>query len=147
MTMPSVHTPASALDIATPAESGDARQDELKAASALQSLASNLVGPDETLHCVGVSQMCMKVGRITVPPTVAFATQGLCIAKDSEQWREVQRIRKSGGMLKFLSGGWKDVPESERWWNDAYAPLEATRLRNLAACDAIKTAMEQAQSF
>jgi hypothetical protein len=29
-----------------------------------------------TVHCVGVSVMCFKIGRITIPPAIAMACEG-----------------------------------------------------------------------
>lgn len=136
--VPSLHTPV--FDITTPASTG------VGTPAALPEFSPKLTkSADEVIHCVAVSQICFKMGRITVPPSLVFATQGHCLTP--EQWGKVQDMEKRGEMQKFLSGGWRDVPESERWWNDVYTPLEPARRHNIAACDKLKTAMESAKSF
>jgi hypothetical protein len=99
----------------------------------------------------------MKIGRVTVPPAVAFACEGFSKPSPNPSikysatyppphWESVQDIWRSGGakaMREFLSGGWKKVPESERWWDDALGgPVETKRLVNLKMVQGVRGGME-----
>lgn len=93
--------------------------------------------PDGSLlHCIAVSQMCFKQGRISVPPAVALASEGFsnppsCLESNGSHelparytpsnppphWAKVREIRvpPSGSMehfKEFLKNGWKEVPDS-----------------------------------
>jgi hypothetical protein len=47
---------------------------------------------------------------------------------------------------KFLKGGWRDVPEDERWWEDALdGPIEEQRKANLEILDPVRKGMEGAR--
>jgi hypothetical protein len=47
-----------------------------------------------------------------------------------------------------MRGGWKDVPEGERWWVDALGgEVEEKRVRNLAAVKGVKEGMVAARSI
>jgi hypothetical protein len=53
-----------------------------------------------------------------------------------------------GGSLKtlqtFFKNGWRDVPENERWWEDALGgAVEERRKANLDALTAIRTGTER----
>lgn len=40
-----------------------------------------------------------------------------------ERFEEIQTWRLNDGgarIKKFYSGGWRDVPEGERWWEEAF---------------------------
>lgn len=88
-----------------------------------------------TLHCVAISQLCFKHGRITVPPGFVLAASGFSAPPSksdsvpayshsnppphflhAEQLISPRGTRKYGDLLR---GGWKDIPEAERWWVDA----------------------------
>lgn len=54
----------------------------------MDKIASKLLAREEpdgaTLHTITISQMCFKMGRITVPPAVVFAANGLSVPLESE---------------------------------------------------------------
>jgi hypothetical protein len=114
-----------------------------KAADAMRAIAAAQLKITEevdgaTLHCIVISQLCFKLGRITVPPGLVLAISGFCAppppspSGDSAQaysrsnppphYTHVQSFFSSPTSRKnthFLRGGWKDVPEAERWWVEA----------------------------
>ncbi|KAH8829514.1 hypothetical protein DL96DRAFT_1598416 [Flagelloscypha sp. PMI_526] len=112
-----------------------------------------------TLHTVAISRMVFKIGRITVPPSLVYALNGFTAnASDKHysssnpppHWQNVLNYghtRHGGSPRKlrdFLKGGWREVPESERWWEQAFAgPAEEQRLANLALLDSMKTGMDR----
>ena len=132
-----------------------------------------IVEPDGALlHCVAVSQLCFKWGRLTVPPAVVLASDGFtkpyCEAEGEgindpikgaysrthppPNWLNSQSLRvpPQGSMddfRAFLGGGWRDVPDGERWWEDALnGSIEARRQANLEILDTLRQALEQARS-
>ncbi|KAF7362518.1 hypothetical protein MVEN_00599600 [Mycena venus] len=123
-----------------------------------QRFRPDAVEPDGAIvHCIAISDMVMKIGRVTVPPALAFACEGFSkpspdpsapysATKPPPHWKHVQAIWKSGGakaMRDFLSGGWKSVPEKEKWWDDALSgPVESKRLDNLKMVRGIRAGME-----
>ncbi|KAF5390874.1 hypothetical protein D9757_004442 [Collybiopsis confluens] len=150
--------------------------------------AVNYEEPDgATLHTITVSQMCFKMGRITVPPALVFAINGLCGpppstsfktsgdgddddggGEEKEEEEEVKSYSRAtppphwdnvceivsgvhGGSIKklraFLRGGWKDVPEGERWWEQAMGgPVDERRRLNLEKLELLKRGMEGARN-
>ncbi|KIJ46622.1 hypothetical protein M422DRAFT_29158 [Sphaerobolus stellatus SS14] len=77
--------------------------------------------PGAVLHCTAVARCCFKIGRITIPPTLAMASNGLGMTP--EGFAKVQELRfKDNGksIRKLYSGGWRDVPLEERWWDKAF---------------------------
>ncbi|KAF7978178.1 hypothetical protein HWV62_1376 [Athelia sp. TMB] len=137
----SLRTPADGLQTpATPANPVIAQahaSDMGDATAAMNAIAAAQLGAAEpdgaTLNCVVVAQMCFKHGRITVPPGLVLATAGFSApapegaaayshanppphfahAKEYISWAS------SGKFVKLMRGGWRDVPEGERWWVDA----------------------------
>jgi hypothetical protein len=126
-----------------------------------------------TLHCVHISQICFKIGRVTVPPTIVLASNGFSSppspppppassgtkiqankvvpyshANPPPHWARVKALRcKPEGSMKayveFLKGGWRDVPEGERWWEEALAgPVEERRRAQMRALDWMRNGME-----
>ncbi|KAF8501280.1 hypothetical protein BU17DRAFT_102269 [Hysterangium stoloniferum] len=85
------------------------------------------------LHCTAISRLCSKIGRITIPPSVILGTAGFGISQ--ERFDEIQswRFTNKGKCIKnFYAGGWKEVPEHERWWEDALGgDIEARRVQGL----------------
>lgn len=113
----------------------------------------------EILHCVSISQLCLKVGRRTVPPALALAGSGCGISK--EGWEDLHKLRaprkrssksnenvgQSLSMRELLNGKWSEVPESERWWDTALAPYEAERLRRLDMVIGVREGIENAKDI
>ncbi|KAJ7617246.1 hypothetical protein FB45DRAFT_933726 [Roridomyces roridus] len=98
------------------------------------SQASKTPEPDGALlYTVAVSQLCYKHGRITVPPALVIAAHGMTTSPTSPPsappyWSKIRPlVLCADGMpqlKKFYRGGWRDVPEGERWWEDAMRGLE-----------------------
>jgi hypothetical protein len=118
------------------------------------------------LHCVAVSLVCFKYGRITIPPAVVLGTEGYTKppcpdsgmsayshANPPPNWVKSQAIRvaPTGNMANFqafLKSGWRDVPESERWWEEALGgPVEEKRQANLEILESLKFGLERARSI
>ncbi|KAF7377374.1 Peptidase A1 domain-containing protein [Mycena sanguinolenta] len=121
---------------------------------ALLQCASKTTEPDGAmLYCVAVSQLCCKHGRITIPPALVLAANGFyalpkSISKSASattsnhracrdtaslpHWPTVRTLAASmPALAKLYLGGWRDVPEGERWWEDALAACEPERLARL----------------
>ncbi|KAF8183212.1 hypothetical protein K438DRAFT_1599940 [Mycena galopus ATCC 62051] len=123
---------------------------------ALLERAVRTTEPDGALlYTVSVSQLCYKQGRITIPPAIVLAANGFYAAPESAfttststtstsstdkkkipvhppHWPAVRTVTQSMRVLaKFYAGGWRDVPEGERWWEDAFAACEDERKRRL----------------
>jgi len=48
--------------------------------------------------------------------------------------------------VKFQSGGWRDVPEGERWWEDALGgEVKVQRVQNLKLLGNLRHGMEGAR--
>ena len=73
---------------------------------------------DVTLHAVAVSQYCSKLGRITVPPRVAFIASGF---GEPARWERLMTIRRQPGgakeIRKLMQGGWKDRETWGDFWD------------------------------
>jgi hypothetical protein len=157
-------TPATPGD-ATEADSGLQAENTAKAMEALATAQSNMPEPDGAiLHCVAVSYICFKHGRITVPPGIILPFEGFSKPPSTASaapfssvnppphWKKAQalRVAPSGSMpafAKFLKGGWRDVPEDERWWEHVLdGPIEEQRKANLKVLDSIRKGMEGARS-
>ncbi|CAE6484339.1 unnamed protein product [Rhizoctonia solani] len=84
------------------------------------------------LHCVAVSAICFKYGRITVPPNVVLATSGYSFTEpgDKSNWLNAKRLRERGreAMAEFFRGGWKT--EDNKFWETG-PKVEAERVRRL----------------
>ncbi|KAF7333584.1 Peptidase A1 domain-containing protein [Mycena sanguinolenta] len=122
---------------------------------ALLQCASKTTEPDGAmLYCVAVSKLCCKHGRITIPPALVLAANGFYALPESisksasattlsnhragrdiaslPHWPTVRTLAVSmPALAKFYMGGWRDVPEGERWWEDALAACEQERLKRL----------------
>ncbi|KAF9257156.1 hypothetical protein L218DRAFT_965568 [Marasmius fiardii PR-910] len=112
-----------------------------------------------TLHTVSISQMCYKVGRITVPPAVVFASNGMSgpaseshlerysHANPPPHWKFV-RERSVKEMNEFLKGGWKSLSPEERWWEQAMGGVvEEKRKERLEVLGLLRKAMEGARDM
>ncbi|GBE87299.1 hypothetical protein SCP_1005470 [Sparassis crispa] len=93
-----------------------------------------------TVHCVAVSAMCFKLGRLTVPPAVVLACDGFGTAPQIPRGVKVLR--------EVFKGGWRDAgaaypgedveavraAEGERWWETALGgDIERRRVQGYAA--------------
>ncbi|KAF4623032.1 hypothetical protein D9613_002370 [Agrocybe pediades] len=129
----------------------------------LKAVAANLAGeePDgAVLHTIVVSQICYKIGRITVPPALMLAVNGFTgtpncsLASPHPEWATAKKVmsKPRGGNPKklkaLLTGGWRDVPENERWWETALGPeLEAQNLKNLEQIEHLRKGLELARGL
>ncbi|EKM52920.1 uncharacterized protein PHACADRAFT_261613 [Phanerochaete carnosa HHB-10118-sp] len=161
---PQLHTPATPSGTSTPALTDGAAP-----SNPAERIAQLL--PEEpdgaTLHCISVCELCFKIGRITVPPAVALALEGFSappppesgITKYSHEHPPPNFIKSQQlqapdvphghlrALQKFLKGGWRDVPEGERWWEDALSgEIETRRARNLEAVKGVRLSMEGAMT-
>jgi len=111
-----------------------------------------------TLNCVAISETCFKIGRITVPPSIALAMNGLSQPSTGApyshenpppHWHKVKELTNDPKTIRaFLSGGWRDVPPAERWWEHALTgPIEQTRKTNLELIDGLRRSMEGAKAL
>jgi len=120
-----------------------------------------------TLHCIAISELCFKIGRITVPPALVLACEGFSVPPSptsltgSEDvkpyshenppphWEFVRNIRSDHslkGMQELFKGGWKDIPEEERWWDKAMGGVvEEKRRVNLELLEGVQKGMEGAR--
>ncbi|TFK45234.1 hypothetical protein OE88DRAFT_1729805 [Heliocybe sulcata] len=166
---PSIHTPATPLTnsiSATPANPIEPQPDSSSATvdgTVKQLRASGLLKEEEedgaTLHCVSVSQLCFKHGRITVPPALVFAINGFAAdgmgrhsrANPPPYWAKVEElVRLSQGkrLARFLRGGWRDVPDGERWWEEAVGgDVERRRRERLEVLNHIRLGMDGAREL
>ncbi|CAE6441354.1 unnamed protein product [Rhizoctonia solani] len=144
--IPSISTPATPLvtETSTPAELAEIQSQDATAlnSSRIDKELSAAATPKHTLqthdvdgallHCVAVSAICFKHGRITVPPNVVLATSGYSLTKlnDKSNWLSATRLRERGrkAMAEFFRGGWKT--EKNKFW-EAGPRVEAERLRKL----------------
>ncbi|EUC58427.1 thioesterase family protein [Rhizoctonia solani AG-3 Rhs1AP] len=144
--IPSISTPATPLvtETPTPAEFVDicsrdevalntSRVDnELILTTALKPTLQTHDADGALLHCVAVSAVCFKHGRITVPPKVVLATSGYSLTEtgDKSNWLNAKRLRERGrvAMSEFFCGGWKT--EENKFW-EISPNLEAERVRRL----------------
>ncbi|KAI0049056.1 hypothetical protein FA95DRAFT_1588454 [Auriscalpium vulgare] len=154
---PSLHTPASGT--ATPLPSNEPPADALKA------FAEQLRGthePDGALvNCISINELVFKHGRITVPPALVFAADGFTSPAPKgvaaygpenppPHWAKVRDLLKAGGlsaMRTFYRGGWRDVPEGERWWEQALEGLEQRRVTNLKLIKGVREATDGAREL
>ncbi|KAJ7205858.1 hypothetical protein B0H12DRAFT_1160069 [Mycena haematopus] len=140
--IPSLKTPATPLGATTPLVNGNGNgssngSDPGAVSKALLEQAARTTEPDGALlYTVSVSQLCYKQGRITIPPAVVLASNGFYAAPSTSasaststdgarapppHWPAVRAVTRSmPALAKFYAGGWRDVPEGGRWWEDAF---------------------------
>jgi hypothetical protein len=130
---------------------------------ALKAVTAGLTGEEldgATLYTIVISQVCFKIGRITVPPGIVFAVNGFTgvsghsLANPHPEWSEAERTMSGhlGGspkkLKKFLAGGWKDIPESERWWDKSLGErIEAQRVKNISMITGLREGLEKAREL
>ncbi|KAK2463909.1 hypothetical protein APHAL10511_004081 [Amanita phalloides] len=104
------------------------------------------------------------MGRITVPPAVVMAANGLtdngpgtasAYSRENPPPSFIQAktlmSKPCGGSTKqlreFLKGGWRHVPAEQRWWEDALGGcVEVTRKARLDAMEELRRGLEGARS-
>ncbi|KIJ93146.1 hypothetical protein K443DRAFT_684765 [Laccaria amethystina LaAM-08-1] len=136
---------------------------------ALKAVSAGLVSSEEpdgaTVHTIVVSQLCFKVGRITVPPAIVLASNGFSVPPEEgltpyslsnppPHWEKVKKLASKpvGGSMRqlrnFMKGEWKDVPEEERWWKEALGgAVEVQRRANLTAIEGLRRGMDGVRSI
>ncbi|KZS90482.1 hypothetical protein SISNIDRAFT_415311 [Sistotremastrum niveocremeum HHB9708] len=142
-----IQTPANGLD--TPAVFTPPVISSSTSAPGTSWASSSTLPEGAVLNCVSVSQLCCKHGRSTVPPSLVIAGSGFLMAPDSDEWAMIQGMRKTGEMKKLVKGGWREVPEEDRWW-DSY--LKGTGIidrveRNLKEFDSMRNGVEAITSL
>ena len=111
-----------------------------------------------TLNCVAISETCFKIGRITVPPSIALVMNGITQPSIGTPyshenlppyWHKVAELMSDPkAMRAFLTGGWREVPHAERWWEHALTgSIEQTRKSNLELLDGLRRSMEGAKAL
>ncbi|TFK37231.1 hypothetical protein BDQ12DRAFT_667169 [Crucibulum laeve] len=165
---PSLRTPAS-NDVSSAPTPLPHSTTSAETSTDLKTVAANLASKEEpdgaVLHTVCVSLVCFKMGRITVPPTLALAINGFSVPPSSDgevaaysrtnpppHWAKAKAVwsKPQGGSTKalaaLLKGGWRDVSESERWWDQALSgSLDEKRKENMAGLEALRKGMDAAR--
>lgn len=99
-----------------------------------------------TLHCISVNVTVFKYGRITVPPALVFASEGLAATYAqgvAARARAVELGEK--GMRELYCGAWRAVPKGpERWWDVAMDGLEDRVERRVARVIGVRAGLEGA---
>lgn len=172
----SVRQPADEVsNTGTPLSDMEASRDDTS--DALKAVAVGLLPSEEpdgaTLHTISVSQVCFKIGRITVPPALVLACNGFSApplataangfasaslgtyspANPPPHWVRAKAVMSKpvGGSTKALQalfkGGWRDVPEGERWWDQALGGVEEQRKANLELLEGLRKGMDGARGL
>lgn len=153
---PILHIPA--IGTNTPPSSGQSMLSQA-AMERITAARSRSEEPDgATINCVAISETCFKIGRITVPPSIAFAMNGISLPSTGAPyshenpppyWDKVKELTSDPKATRaFLSGGWRDVPPAERWWEHALTgQIEQTRRANLEFLDGLRRSMEGAKAL
>lgn len=99
-----------------------------------------------TLHCVSVNVVVFKHGRITVPPALALAGEGLgATPAQGTEARTRSLAFGLDGMRELYLGGWRAVPEGdERWWDVAMNGLEGRIEKRVGKVRGVREGLEGA---
>ncbi|KAI0051605.1 hypothetical protein FA95DRAFT_1485149 [Auriscalpium vulgare] len=129
--------------LSTPAEQGSAPAP----AAVLAALENENTPPGAVLHTIGIAQIVLKQGRLTVPPGVALALEGFSSEPGAPHMTHVREmLGKKGGlreMKKWAVGGWKDAGDGERWWEEALkGDVEEKRKKNIDVLGVLRKGME-----
>ncbi len=118
-------------------------------ASPAAAVAAAAIAPEPdgaTLHCVSVNVVVFKHGRITVPPALVLAGEGL--GATPEQGMEARKRALAlglNGMRELYVGGWRAVPEGdERWWDVAMKGLEGRVEKRVRKVHGVREGLEGA---
>ena len=120
-----------------------------------------------TLHCIAISECCYKINRITIPPALVMAAEGFSAppqissskaggikfepythTNPPPHWSSVRALKPTNDLRKlqaFFKGGWREVPEGQRWWEQAFAGIEEKRKLNLELIKGVHDGMEAAK--
>jgi hypothetical protein len=112
-------------------------------------IAAAAIAPESdgaTLHCVSVNVVVFKHGRITVPPALALAGEGLgATPVQGMQARTHALAHGLNGMRELYLGGWRGVPEGdERWWDVAMKGLEGRIEKRVGKVRGVREGLEGA---
>ncbi|KAF9012867.1 hypothetical protein BDZ89DRAFT_995540 [Hymenopellis radicata] len=119
----------------------------------LNALAAKLAQEDEPdgalVHCISVSQLCFKIGRVTVPPALILALNGFT-AKDGYDRKNPPKaylkLREMGkGVKGFLTGGWR--AEEEKWWEEELGGPGGEVKERLRDMEGIRLGMESLKAY
>lgn len=105
------------------------------------------------VHCVSISQVCFKIGRITVPPALVLTLSGCSDGNYTRPnlppgYLAAQKAVAEGQAKDLLKGGWKCVPKSERWWEGSFGEdIEKTRAERLSVMEDIRLGMQRANAY
>jgi hypothetical protein len=120
------------------------------AATAAAAAAAAAVAPEPdgaTLHCVSVNVVVFKHGRITVPPALVLAGEGLgATPAQGTEARARALALGLNGMRELYVGGWRTVPEGgdERWWDVAIKGLDGRVERRVRKVKGVREGLEGA---
>ncbi|KAJ4479345.1 hypothetical protein J3R30DRAFT_3702596 [Lentinula aciculospora] len=129
-----------------------------------------------TLHTVAVARCCYKLGRITVPPSVLMATNGVCVYPDQVTMTDLDpEFSKSldvhsgysvdrpphtwtshardlalnpKKLREFYKGAWRQ--DSTRWWDSAMGvggPMDKRLKERLEICRNLFEGMDGIRQF
>ena len=118
-------------------------------ATAAAAVAAAAIAPEPdgaALHCVSVNVVVFKHGRITVPPTLALAGEGLgATPAQGMEARKRSLALGLNGMRELYIRGWRDVPEGgERWWDVAMDGLEGRIEKRVGKVRGVREGLEGA---
>lgn len=105
------------------------------------------------VHCVSISQVCFKIGRITVPPALVLALSGCSAGNYTRSnpppgYLAAQKAVAEEEAKDLLKGGWKCVPKSERWWEASFGEdIEKIRAARLLVMEDIRLRMQRANGY
>ncbi|WWC73120.1 uncharacterized protein I206_107086 [Kwoniella pini CBS 10737] len=69
--------------------------------------------------CVGISEMCIKMGRMTVPVRIGLWASMLHPSKDQQDRARAIIMSKDNG-ISFLKGKWRNEPNADTLGSDIY---------------------------
>ncbi|KAI0267896.1 hypothetical protein BGY98DRAFT_1101856 [Russula aff. rugulosa BPL654] len=158
--IPMIHTPSTPLTNLSPSpsstnlqamgfRSGAASITTTGRSASPATIAAAAIAPEPdgaTLHCVSVNVVVFKHGRITVPPALALAGEGLG-ATPAQGMEARARALAFGlnGMRELYLGGWRGVPEGdERWWDVAMKGLEGRIDKRVGKVRGVREGLEGA---
>jgi hypothetical protein len=149
-----VHTPATGDS--TP-ESND-KADSSAAINAIVESSLSKEEPDGAiLNCTVVSELCLKIGRTTMPPAFVLALNGYSVpSANGEPYSRqnppphMEKIRDLLGRPQesqaFLRRGLREVPLEDRWWEHALGgAIEEKRKRTLELVQGVRHGMTGAR--